>query len=61
MTILFPPFLFQAVKTPTDIYDKLFGESANYQPEVKPMEIDGHRKINVMFDLDIRTIIGLVS
>ena len=48
-------------KTPTDIYDKLFGEAANYQPEVKPTEMEGHRRINVMFDIDIRTILGLVS
>jgi len=46
-------------KSLTDIYDKIFGESANYQPEVKASQEKGRRRLDVIFDINIRTILGL--
>ncbi|XP_066911644.1 neuronal acetylcholine receptor subunit alpha-7-like [Clytia hemisphaerica] len=46
-------------KTQSDLYDKLFGESSNYRSEVRALPLNGRNKLDVTFDISIRTILGL--
>ena len=43
---------------PSDIYNKLFGD---YRSEVRALPLNGRKKLDVVFDINIRTILGLVS
>ncbi|XP_066916154.1 acetylcholine receptor subunit alpha-like 1 isoform X1 [Clytia hemisphaerica] len=42
--------------TATDIYDKLFGNDANYQAEIRPHATNGKRQLSISFDINIQTI-----